>query len=221
MLTEKETLAAQQFWNWFDQNRLPFEFFEEMSPEQQEEILDKAAEMAFDYSEGVAVQIGRNMVPAGPTFRIIVSANGQTAYFDKAKALAALAPELPNWQVYALMPPLQRGIQIRFNLESGILYPDDMWFQIMEAPDQPQFLGVHIALRHFGHYEAADKLEELQCIVIQMVANIIGEESWALDVQHLQLGPLPPDPMEEGFQALYDLPDHIAEFRKEWPRPEL
>ena len=42
-----------------------------------------------------------------------------------------------------------------------------------------------------------------------------------MDIQHLQIGPLPPDPFEEGFIELYDLPEYIAEFRKEHPSPRL
>lgn len=221
MLTDNETQAAQQFWNWFGQKQLPLEFFDEMTPDQQEELLDEMNELAALYSEGVNIQPGKNMSSEGPEFRVVISASGQIPFFKKAKALAALAPEIPNWQVYALLPPLPRTIQIRFELESGLLFPNDMWFLMMGAPEDSRFLGLHIALRHFDHYEAKDELEELQHIVIQMVANIIGEESFAMDIQHLQLGPLPSDPMEEGFLPLYDLPDEIAAFRQEFPSPRV
>lgn len=219
MLTANETQAAQQFWNWFSQNYLPFEFWHEMTEQQQEELNIKAYDLLDAYCDQLELQPGGNMVKGGPEYRLVVSANGETRYFQKAKELVALAPEIPNWQIYALLPPLPKEISIRFELNVGLLYPNDMWFVMMEAPDEPSFLGVHIALKLFDQF-TEDNLDELQQIVMQMVANIIGEESWGMDIQHLQLGPLPPDPMEEGFLPLYDLPEEIAEFRKNHPSPK-
>ncbi len=221
MLTAKETQAAQAFWKWFEENRLPFEFLGEMAPEQRQGLFDQLEQRASAYCEGIDIQLGSNMAKDGPKHRVVVSAAGQIRFFDKAKALAALAPEMPDWIVFALLPPLPKGIQIRFDLSDGLLYPNDLWFLLMDSPDEPKFLGIHIALKQYDQYEATDRLDDLQQIVIQMVVHIIGEESWAMDIQHLQLGSLPPDPIEEGYFEMYDLPEQIAEFRKDRPSPKL
>ena len=103
-------------------------------------------------------------------------------------------------------------------VDGEVLDPNDLWFALLVSPDYPDLLGVHVALKLYDYCQEED-LPDLKRVVIQLVAYIIGEESWALDVQQLQLGPLPLAPMEENMAPLYDLPLHIAAFRKEHPRP--
>jgi hypothetical protein len=219
MLTAKETQAAQAFWTWFEQNRLPFEFIFDMSDEQRTEIFKNLEEKVSAFAEGLDVQPGTNFSKDGPKFRVVVSASGQIPLFKKAKALAALAPAMPDWLVCALVPPLKKGISIRFNFKDGLLYPEDVWFRLMEAPAEPSFLGLHLALKQFDQCADEEAEQDLLQILMQLVLYVIGEESFAIDIQHLEIGPRPPDPFEEGFIELYDLPQHIAEFRKERPRP--
>lgn len=221
MLTAKETQAAQEFWAWFEQNRLRFEFIFDMSDEQRTQLFKDIEQKVSVYAEGLEVQPGNNVGKEGPKFRAIISAGGNIPLFKKAKALADLAPAMPDWVVCALVPPLPKGIRIRFKLKDGLLYPEDVWFQLMEAPEDPPFLGIHLALKQFDHCANDDDFAELQNILMQMLLNLLGEESMAMDIQHFEMGPLPPDPVEEGFSELYDLPEHIAEFRKDMPSPRL
>lgn len=219
MLTPQETQAAQNFWKWFEENHLPFEFLSDMKTEQQFDLVLKATAALRPYSDALELIPGGNMSKEGPKFRLVISANGTREHFAKAKALAAMAPSLPNWAFYSLLPPLPKGTLIRFDLPSGLLYPNDVWVHIMESPEDPRFLGLHLALKQYDHCPDEESLQELQSILIQLVAHVIGEESWAMNIQHLQLGPLPPDPMEEGMFQLYDLPERIAEFREGRPGP--
>lgn len=220
MLRAQEIQAGEDFWKWFEENRLPFEFMADMEEEQRSALMDKAQEVLDAYCPELDIQPGSNMVPDGPKHRLIISANGNIPYFAKAKALASMAPELPNWAIYGLMPPLPKKIQIRFQIASGLLYPDDVWIGMMESPDEPNFLGLHLALKQYDHCPDEESLEELKSVLIQLVAHVIGEESWAMNIQHLELGPLPPDPMEEGMFQLYDLPEQIAAFRVDRPSPQ-
>lgn len=135
------------------------------------------------------------------------------------KALAVLAPELPDWAVYGLLPPISQKVEVRFQLPIGVLYPGDVWVHLLENPNDPSFLGLHLALKLYDHCPDEDAIQQLQSMLIQLVAYVLGEESWAMNIQHLQLGPLPPDPMEEGMIVLYDLPEAVADFRKEQPGP--
>lgn len=219
MLTSQETQAAQEFWKWFEENRLPFEFINSMKPEQQFDLMLRASTALKPYSEDLELQPGSNMVKEGPKYRLIISANGKLEHFAKAKALAELAPTIPDWAIYGLMPPLPKGTQIRFQISSGLLYPSDVWVHLLDSPDDPQFLGLHLALKQFDHCPDEESVQELQSILIQLVAYVIGEESWTMNIQHLQLGPLPDDPMEEGMFELYDLPEQIAAFREGRPGP--
>ena len=219
MLTATETQAAQAFWAWFEQNRLPFEFIFDMTDEQRTELFHNIEQKLSAFAEGLELRPGNNVGKESPKFRAIISTGGNIPLFKKAKALADLAPLMPDWVVCALVPPLPKGIKIRFNLKDGLLYPEDVWFQLMEAPEEPRFLGIHLALKQFDHCANDDDFAELQHILMQMLLNLLGEESLALDIQHFEIGPLPPDPFEEGFTELYDLPELIAEFRK--GRPSL
>ncbi len=219
MLTSTEIKAAQAFWKWFEENRLPFEFVGNMEPEQVDEISDRIHEAVAPYCEAIS-PIAGSQISKKEGFRLVLSAAGQRAYFGKAKELAALAPDIPNWEVLALLPPLPRDIQIRYEYMGELIYPDDLWCQLLDSPDNPSFLGIHISLKLYDHCPDEEALQELQSFIIQVVAQVIGEESLAMDIQHLQLAPLPPYPTEqEGMFNLYDLPQQIAEFRKEHPSP--
>ena len=221
MLTPQETQAAHAFWKWFEENRLPFEFFLNMDDEQRAELLEKSQAPLEAYSEGLQLQPGGNIsaIEGAPKHRLVITTGGEIRYFAKAKALAALAPELPDWAVYGLLPPMSQKVEVRFQLPIGVLYPGDVWIHLLENPNDPSFLGLHLALKLYDHCPDEDARQQLQSMLIQLVAYVLGEESWAMNIQHLQLGPLPPDPMEEGMIVLYDLPEAVADFRKEQPGP--
>lgn len=217
MLTANETQAAVQFWNWFEENHLPYEFLNSMTPEQYAEAAQQLNQMVGLYCKGLDV-VASLSYTSNDKFQLVITSNGDVQYFDKARALVELAPQIPNWDFYALRPPLPRSIRIQFKTDNKVLDPNDLWFSLLVFPDYPGFLGVHVALKLYDDCQE-EELPGLRQIVIQLVAYIIGEESWALDIQQLRLGPLPLAPMEEDMEPLYDLPLHIAAFREEHPRP--
>jgi|GEM_PF-2477379 len=221
MLTATEIHAAQAFWAWFEQNRLPFEFVGSMPQEQIDDLSVQLHQAVYPYSAGLSPQAG-GRTESDEGFRLVISAAGDLKYFGKAKELVALAPTIPNWQFHALLPPLPRHVRMQIRLGNDILDPNDMWILTMVSKEAPNFFGVHVALKLYDECDGnEDDLYDLKNFVIQLVYNIIGEESWAMDIQHFEIGPLPPAPMEKGYLPLYDLPDLIASFRKDHPSPRL
>lgn len=218
-MTVDEKQAANNFWAWFKENRLPYEFTEEMSPDQFQVAEESMYQALAQYSSDLTPTIVRKIHP-DDNFKVIISAEGRREYFDKAKALVELAPEISGWDFVALMPPLPKGIRIRFRLGNEILDPNDMWFYLVSTEEDPRNLGVMVALKFYDQCDGEEELiAELREVIVNLVAHIIGEESFAMNVQFLEIGPLPAAPMEEGYAPLYDLPDLIAAYRKEQPSP--
>lgn len=221
MLTPTETQAAQAFWKWFEENHLPFEFLTGMTPEQIQDVSNQLHQAVYPYCEGLSPQASGRM-ESEDGFQLVISAAGKIQYFEKAKALVALAPEIPNWYFHALQPPLPRHVRIRHQIGGDVLDPNDIWLLTMVSEEYSNNLGVHLALKLYDECDDnEDDLHDLKVFLIQLVVQIIGEESWAMDIQHLEIGPLPPAPHEKGYAPLYDLPDIIAEFRKDHPSPML
>lgn len=219
MLDSHDALNADIFWEWFQQNHLAFEFLGNMEEEQREDLMIGLESYLDAYSgDNLVLRPSANLVTSEDRkFQLVISAVGDVRYFGKAKELAAVAPDIPNWKIIALQPPLPEGVEIRFDTKSGHLYPKDLWIHLMDSPGQPNFLGLRIALKQYDFCADEHALQELRQIVIQMVAYIIGEESWGVDVQYLELAPLPSDPMEEEMFQIDDLAGHIANYRKEFP----
>ncbi len=214
MLTPEETQAAHAFWKWFEENRLPFEFLEPMPEAQRQELYEKTRKAVAPYSTKVDLLPSISTSTEGPQFQMVIGANANAEYFDKARALAALAPSIPNWSVRALMPPIPRKVGMRYPFYSETLLPDDLWCALLGAPDNADFLGIRVFLRYYDHCPES-RLEELRQLVAVMVGHALGEENWGNNVHYLDLASLPPDPLEEGLCNVFDLMEYIAEFRKD------
>lgn len=219
MLNDTEKQAAENFWAWFEKNRLPYEFTEEMTPEQLEVAEDTMYQALAQFSPELAPTIVRKS-GAEENFKVIISAEGRRNYFNKAKELVELAPEIPGWEFVALVPPLPEGMKIRFKLGNDILDPSEMWFYLVTTEEDPRNLGVMVALKYYDQCDDDKELiADLRGVIVNLVAHILGEESFAMNIQFLEIKPLPAAPMEEGYAPLYDLPVLIDAYRQEHPSP--
>lgn len=195
---------------------MPFEFLESMTEPQRQALYLQARTMVEPYCPKIDLVPSFNMRESSPKFQLIISAQADAEYFGKARELAALAPDtIPNWTFRALMPPMPRELEMRYQFNGELLYPADLWCQLLENPDDPSFLGIRVSLRYYDRCPE-NKLEELQQLVIVMVGNVLGEEAWGRNVHYLDLAPLPLDPLsEEGMFNLFDIGQRIEEFRED------
>lgn len=215
MMTTEELNAARQFWKWFEENHLPFEFLESMPQDQQTALYATAHDLLAAYCGGLDIKPTINQGPTAQSYQLVISASGNAEYFDEAKELVAMAPTIPNWTIMALVPPLPPGTELRYSFNNEYMYPSDLWCQLLESPEDPDFLGLRLSLRLYDRCPP-EQLEDLRVVLIQVVALTLGEESWAANIQYLDLAPLPDDPTtEDAMFPFSELPEKIAFFRNE------
>ncbi len=220
-MTATEKQHAEAFWAWVQENLLKLEFMQSMEREQGQELADQLFQALNPYCTGLTPTVSTRM-SGEPGFTMVISANGIRPFFKNARELVALAPQAKNWDFVALTQPLPKHVRLRFNFGDDVLDPNDLWCVLLTAEEYPNYLGIHVALKLYDKFDGDEEaLDTLKQMVINLVAHVIGEESIAMDVQFLEIGPLPLAPMEKGYFPFYDLPENIAEFRAEVPGPHL
>ena len=86
------------------------------------------------------------------------------------------------------------------------LKPSEMWFEPLEHPNNPVAIGIKVCTRNF---ELVKDSEWLRPAVHKMLDTILGEKSFALDIEHVAIDQLPDEPAEEGLIELSELPAFI------------
>jgi hypothetical protein len=219
MLNTNEVKKAKHFWKWFLENYLSYEFLPEMYQDQRSEKLDEINTQVSKYCKGLSVNIDPNM-NKNRGFRITITANGDSSYFQAAKDLVAYAPQIDNWYFSALVPPVDKSIQLRFKInESMVLDPALMFVVLGEVVGYPNYMAVAV---YFDQYDEnnMELMNELKEVIAKLINNLIGEESWAKNVQYLQIGGIPAN-HEMNCRPLNEIDEMIADFRKETPCPVI
>lgn len=219
MLTPTEIEKGNAFWKWFEKNRFGFEFLSDVDSSERNKIFKQCSTEMDKFCKGLS-PIFRPDISGRGKFSIVVSANGDPQYFQKAKELAALAPELPNWAVEGLIPPIPKKIQIRFTVSGIVLDPEQIGVALADIKDYPNYLAVVVGLKEFDA-EQPELMQDVRSTITKLISNICGEEMVAYHIQYLEIRSLTDNPPEDGYSKLYDLPKLIEEYREECPSPVL
>lgn len=196
------THQALQFWEWFQQNNKAYLFLNVVDGETKEQLLNNLLEQLHKYCDNLYFEIGWH---PDENQELIITAEGDTAYFGKVKTLIDAAPQIPNWTFVAFIPP--RDIDFEMKYEDVELKPSEMWFQPLEHPDNPAAIGIKVCARN---YELVKDSEWLRPAVYKILDTILGEKSFALDIDYVAIDQLPDEPEEEGLIELSELPAFVV-----------
>jgi hypothetical protein len=135
-------------------------------------------------------------------FEFIITAEGERALFDSARAVAAAAPVVSGWTIRALKPKLGFPVEVRWR--DLVLRPADIVFDPLEREGSSE-LGLRILIPGLREEER----EDAHNAMLRALDHALGEEAFAKSVQHTEVSPLPPNADPDDFIPLEHLDSFI------------
>ena len=198
------------FWKWFEDNNHAFLFTNEVDEDIKEQLLSDFLERLHHYNEKLYFQIGSS---PDKDQELIITAEGNIEHFESVEKLIAAAPAIPNWKFISFIQPSKDDNSINF--EGTELTRTELWFMPLQSASDPASIGIRICV---PNYETLKTSKWLESAVYKMLDTVLGEKSFALDIDYLDLGDLPDAPDEKGMIELIDLPGYIAWKKKKLDR---
>jgi hypothetical protein len=203
--------ATEKFWNWFKENQLRFIKINsaDTSKDEKEKLLDDILDHLHRYCDKLFFEIGGW---PDQDQELIITADGDIDFFERVEELINDAPEIKGWSFTAFTQPID--LDFTSNFEDVELKPIEMWFLPLDSKSNPKSIGFRICL---ANYELVKDSEWLEAAVYRVLDNVLGEKSFALDVDYIEIKGMPPGKPED--QGLIELKD-LASFVK-WKKKKL
>jgi hypothetical protein len=194
-------ISATEFWDWFQKNNARFFFLNQIdSEDEKEKILDEFLKKLHEYSNNLYFQIGGH---PDDTQDLIITAEGDTKYFNKVEELVNAVPKIKDWNVIAFKPPADSNFVVDLN---GIkIDPKKTWFMPLENKKRPELFG----LRLFTDNYSDSKKEDFLNVAYLALDSLLGEKTNALSVHHVEVVKLMQDPDETALRLLTELPSYL------------
>ena len=190
----------KKFWDWFKKNEAKFFFLNQIDDkDEKESILDEFLENLHSYCDSLYFEIGGR---PNEKQDLIITAEGDTDFFNKVETLVNQAPELEHWNIIAFKPVMEDFIT-EYN---GIkLDPKSMYF-IPLGNEASQKIGLRI---YVDNYNSSNEKDFLY-IAYLVLDNILGEKSNALDIGYVEMETLPAVSERKELIELTKLPRYIV-----------
>jgi len=192
--------SIKEFWSWFVAHRIDVDVLTDSDSPFWDVVLDELKKI----DEHLWFEMSR---PNGNDREFIVTAEGHKELFPVVDQMVSLAPHIEGWQFFALIP--SRGFDFEMTYEGLTFAPCSMWFLPLESRSRPQEFGIRVGI---PNYNTAIERQAKHAVLI-ILDNGLGERSSSIDVQFVDIAPLPEDPDFEGYLELTELPRYI-EWRK-------
>jgi hypothetical protein len=199
-------ITAKEFWDWFSANNAKYYFLEDADDEVQEELLDSFLEKLQSYSRGLYFLVGGS---PNEDKELIVTAEGNLAYFNDVINLVNAAPKLENWNIIAFKPA--EGLDFKTEYNNVELDPHKLWFLPLKNNENTKQLGIRIGVNQV--ISAAEKKDYLFAAHI-VIDTILGEQIGARDIDYVDIQQLPANFDELGYHELSMLTDYIDWFKQ-------
>ncbi len=189
------------FWEWFINNRQSYFFINEADVEIKNKMLNELEGQLHKYCDKLYFEIGG--YPSGPK-ELIITAEGDIAYFDKVEKIISLAPKLDNWRFIAFKPPMGASFKTKF--EDVEINASEVWFLPLGTNNANKSIDIHIGIRNYAQIKNSEWLNSAIC---KMLDTTIGEKSFALDINSIEIMELPNEPEQKGMFNLAKLEEYI------------
>jgi hypothetical protein len=195
------TTATENFWNWFKTNNKLYLRLDDVDEDVKEHLLDDLQDHLHQYNDRLYFQIGGLL---GKNQELIVTAEGDASFFEEVEALIKSAPTIDNWKFIAFVQP-QDGLNV-INFEDVELSPQDMWFMPLKNANNPVSIGIRVCM---PNYDLVVGSKWFKAAVYKVLDTLLGEKSFALDIDHIDFGKLPEKPEEENMIELTELSAYV------------
>lgn len=196
------------FWKWFEDNNHAFLFTNEVDEDIKEQLLSDFLEQLHNYNDKLYFQIGGS---PDTDQELIITAEGNSEQFESVEKLIAAAPAIPNWKFISFIQPSDEDNSINF--EGAELTRSELWFIPLQSASDPSSIGIRI---YVPNYEILKTNDWLDNAVYKMLDTVLGEKSFALDIDYLEIKELSDDLEKDDMIELIDLPRYIA-----WKKKKL
>jgi hypothetical protein len=196
------------FWEWFKEYNTILLNLNNISEERKETLLDEVLEHLHHYCDQLYFEIG-----SGPEKEqeLIITADGNHQYFKNVEELIDSAPVIENWNFTAFLQP--RELDYTSNFEDVELKPLEIWFLPLDSKSKPKSIGLRICL---SNYELVRESKWLKAAVYKIMDTVLGEKTFALDIDHIEINSLPEKPEDHGMMELRELSAFIK-----WKKEKL
>jgi hypothetical protein len=189
----------KQFWDWFKKNEAKYFFLNQINDDnKRERLLDDFLDHLHIYCDQLFFEVG-----GYPNEKqdLIITAEGDTDFFDKVESLVNQAPQLEYWNVIAFKQAMKDSTT-EYN---GIkLDPKTMWFIPLSNKASPK-IGLRIYIDNYNPTNEEDFLTATGLVL----DNILGEKLNALNIGYIETVNLDSVPEKEDLIELLKLSRYI------------
>lgn len=194
--------SAQEFWNWFRKNDKPYLFINQIdSEETRDDLLDSFCQQLHKYCDQLYFEIGGH--PDDPEVELIITAQGDTNYFNEVEELVSSAPEMQGWKIIAFKPPMGKGFRTDYG--GKVFDPSKIIFIPLNNNANPNAIGLQVCYPDFND----DESDVFYFGTYIAIDCLIGEKSASLDIEYLKVVRTPDDISNYSFRHLEDIKDYI------------
>jgi len=194
-------VKTYKFWNWFKEHAGTYASLDTLKPEKQEKLLDELLKQLHLYCDHLYFEMGGK---PGEEQELIITAEGNKNYFNEVELLIADAPLINNWKFTAFIQP--QYVKNTIDYEGVELKPFEIWFMPLNSASNPKSIGIKVCL---PNYQKVKNNKWMKPAVYKCLDHLLGEQNFALDLAHIEIGELPAKPEEQGLIELKDLPAYI------------
>jgi hypothetical protein len=190
----------QQFWDWFKENEAKYFFLNQIDDnDEKEQLLDELLDCLHLYCDQLFFEVGGH---PDEKQDLIITAEGDTDFFDQVESLVAQAPSLEHWNIIAFKPVMGHSYTAKYNEVE--LDPETMWFDPLQSA-KSQKIGLRI---YIDNYNPVNEKNFLNAAYL-VLDNILGEKSNALDIGHVEIANLSLIVKKEELIEFIKLPNYI------------
>lgn len=176
-------ITANEFWDWFSANNSKYYFLDDTDDNIQEELLDSLLDKLQSYSMGLYFLVGGD---PNEDKEFIITAEGNSDYFEDVINLVNAAPQLERWNIIAFKPA--QAFDFKTNYNNVELDPHKLWFLPLKNSNTPKKIGIRIGVSQVvSETEKQDYLFAAHIIL----DTILGEKSAAEDIGYVDIEQLP------------------------------
>ena len=195
------------FWKWFEENNHAFLFTNDVDEEVREQLLSDFQDELHKYNDKLYFLIGG--LPNGDQ-ELIITAEGDVEQFESVEELVSQAPTIKNWIFIAFIQPIDEDNTVGY--QDVEITRSELWFMPLQSSSAPSSIGIKVGV---PGYDSLDK-NSADNAVYKMLDTVLGEKSFAQDIDYLDIGELPENPEEKGMIELAELPAFVA-----WKKKKL